>query len=293
MNNYQTTTRNDNRNNSMNAQERAQFYSKVDTKSYASIVRTSGVHYLGDVGKGSAKVEHTAKNKDVLEFLLYLTPYQLHGHTMCPNAETCKVCCLAKSGRNKFGEIESETAIDTARRIRTELWLYNRKAFMQMLCAEINRAKRKAERLGKRLIVRLNGTSDIPAQGFRVDGKCLPEIYPDVQFVEYTKVVRYIERNTYANLDYTLSFNGENAADCRKVLEMGVARVAVVFAGKELPKTFAGYEVVDGDLSDVRCDEPRGVIVGLRYKRTRADIKARRQYPDTPFVVKPNQVDFR
>lgn len=292
MNNYQTTTRKDNRNNTMGSQERATFYAQVDTKSYASIVRTSGVHYIANVGKGSAKAEHTMQNKGVLECLMYLTPYQVHGHTMCPRAENCKACCLAKSGRNKFGEIESESVIDTARRLRSELWLYNRKAFMQMLCTEIDRAIRKAEKLGKRLIVRLNGTSDIPMQGFRVDGKCLPELYPNVQFVEYTKVARYIERNTFANLDYTFSFDGKNVKECLNVLDSGKARVAVVFAGKKLPRTFAGYKVVDGDLSDVRCDDPKGVIVGLRYKRTRADIKAKRQYPDTPFVVKPNQTDF-
>ncbi len=291
-NNQTTTTREDNRNNNMSAAERWQFYAKVDTTSHATIVKTSGIRNLLNIGKGSAKIEHTMSNKGVLEALLYLTPYQLHGHKMCPFAEDCKAFCLAKSGRNKFGEIESESVIDTARRLRTELWLYNRAAFLKMLIWEIEQAKRKSEKLGLRLIVRLNGTSDLAYQGFRIDGKVLPEIFPDVQFVEYTKVCRYVELNKWSNVDYTFSYSGNNSAECRKVLAMGAARVAVVFAGKELPKTFAGYPVVDGDLSDVRCDEPKGVIVGLRYKRTRADVKAKRAYPDTPFVVKPGQTDF-
>lgn len=292
MNNYQTT-RKDNRKNNMSRAERKQFYTSVDTSSHAAIVKTSGVRYLLNIGSGSAKVEHTMQNKGVLEALLYLTPYQLHGHKMCPNAETCKAFCLAKSGRNKFGKIESESVIDTARRLGTELWLYNRQAFLKMLCCEIEQAKRKAEKQGLRLIVRLNGTSDLAYQGFKdKDGKHLPELFPDVQFVEYTKVAHYIDCNKWSNVDYTLSYSGASAADCRKVLEMGTARVAVVFASKELPKTFAGYPVVDGDLSDVRCDEPKGVIVGLRYKRTRADVIAKRAYPDTPFVIKPEQTDF-
>lgn len=40
--------------------------------------------------------------------------------------------------------------------------------------------------------------------------------------------------------------------------------MAVVF--DKLPKTYNGYEVIDGDLSDMRFKDKKGVVVGLKYK---------------------------
>jgi len=34
----------------------------------------------------------------------------------------------------------------------------------------------------------------------------------------------------------------------------------------DLPKSFNGYEVIDGDASDARWADPFGVVVGLRAK---------------------------
>ena len=44
-------------------------------------------------------------------------------------------------------------------------------------------------------------------------------------------------------------------------------RVAMVF--KDVPNEYMGYEVVNGDLSDLRYYEAGNVIVGLKYKQTR------------------------
>ncbi len=45
--------------------------------------------------------------------------------------------------------------------------------------------------------------------------------------------------------------------------------VAMVFGVKselDLPKSYLGYEVINGDESDLRFLDPKNVIIGLRYK---------------------------
>jgi hypothetical protein len=41
--------------------------------------------------------------------------------------------------------------------------------------------------------------------------------------------------------------------------------MAVVFRG-ELPETFRGLPVIDGDKDDLRFLDPKGVVVGLKAK---------------------------
>jgi hypothetical protein len=48
-------------------------------------------------------------------------------------------------------------------------------------------------------------------------------------------------------------------------------RVAVVFK-KELPKTFWGRKVIDGDLFDARYHDKNDVIVGLKFKTVRTKV---------------------
>ena len=42
--------------------------------------------------------------------------------------------------------------------------------------------------------------------------------------------------------------------------------LAVVFRNKELPETFLGRPVINGDKDDLRFLDPKGVIVGLYAK---------------------------
>jgi hypothetical protein len=71
-----------------------------------------------------------------------------------------------------------------------------------------------------------------------------------------------------------LSYNGYNDNDAKYALENGT-RVAVVFDLKKndtLPKKFNGYEIVNGDISDVRADDPKNVVVLLHYKPSKKTI---------------------
>ena len=140
----------------------------------------------------------------------------------------------------------------------------------------------RADRLGLKLCVRLNGATDIAWEGVRLPWGSdtyanIFSAFPDVQFVDYTKSVKRALRAQTdptwpKNYHLTFSRSETNEADCLRVLHNG-GNVAVVFAG-EKPKRYLNHLVIDGDLHDLRHLDPRdgdcGVIVGLSPKGRKA-----------------------
>jgi hypothetical protein len=141
---------------------------------------------------------------------------------------------------------------------------------MGWLIDEIRSAQRKAIAAGKNFSVRLNGTSDLSPEQFHLDGKNILELFPDVQFYDYTKVFKRIQlAKKYSNYDLTFSFSGNNIAESLLALEQEI-RVAVVF--EEVPAQYWGVQVVDGDAYDMRYQDPGKVVIGLKYKKVRNKI---------------------
>jgi hypothetical protein len=144
---------------------------------------------------------------------------------------------------------------------------------MGWLVTEIEKAKYKADQLGYRFSVRLNGTSDIEPTLFQYNSRVIFELFDDVKFYDYTKVVkRFGLLQFYPNYDLTYSFSGYNMLQSLKLLSENKGRVAMVFEGKQLPKSFMGYKVIDGDEYDMRYLDEQGVIVGLKFKFVRNKI---------------------
>ena len=99
------------------------------------------------------------------------------------------------------------------------------------------------------------------------------EFFPLIPFYDYTKVAnRFKLLDKYDNYDLTYSFSGHNMFQCLELLSERKGRVAMVFEGKVLPKTFMGYDVIDGDAYDMRYYDEQGVIVGLKFKKVRNKI---------------------
>ena len=67
-----------------------------------------------------------------------------------------------------------------------------------------------------------------------------------------------------SNYHLTFSCSEHNEEKCKIVLAMG-GNVAVVFRN-QLPETWNGYKVVNGDKSDLRFLDNQGVVVGLIEK---------------------------
>jgi len=198
----------------------------------------------------------------------------MSGYEVCPKRnEECTSLCLNESGMNRI-DVKKNT-INESRIKKTKLFFEEREFFVNWLIDEISITKKKAENLGYKFSVRLNNTSDISPELFytTIDGKKknLLEIFPDVQFYDYTKVYNRIKlTKKYPNYDLTFSFSGYNFEECIESLNNDV-RVAVVF--KKVPETFWGYDVIDGDKYDMRYKDTNKVIVGLKFKRVRNKIK--------------------
>lgn len=194
----------------------------------------------------------------ILTGILYLSPANESGRNVCPWASAqCKALCLGhSSGRMRFDESRN------ARLWRTGLYFYARQTFMEMLRAEIRALVERAHKLGMRPAVRLDGTSDI---GLALT--LAPE-FPRIRFYDYTaskaRALQHARGELPKNWHVTFSRKENNESACLEVLSAG-GSVAVVFE-RELPRKWNGFKVIDGDLSDVRFRDPRGVIVGLKAK---------------------------
>lgn len=245
-----------------------------------------GVSYLGGT-KQSAKMQYSYNN-GTETYCLYLAPADMSGRNVCPNNIHCKALCLNGSGRNKvdiFSHGVEHSKINMARIKKTNCFFDNHELFMKTLISEIKKAQKHAFDNGLEFAVRLNGTSDLSPEQFIYEGKNILEIFPNVQFYDYTKVPsRFNLMNKYPNYDLTFSFNGYNWETCKRFLEMG-GKVAVVFE-KELPKTFHGYNVIDANGYDMRFLDPVQTIMGLHYHPTANDyVNGKYVRPNSRFIV--------
>ena len=233
----------------------------------AQAKRLTGINYLGSV---NLTTKHQKAYKyDELTYSLYLAPAKMSGYEVCPmRTKECTKLCLNESGMNRMSMRNDN--INQSRIKKTKLFFEHREFFINWLIDEIYSAKLKAEKLGYRFSVRLNNTSDISPESFytiyKGEQRNILQIFPMVQFYDYTKVLKRIElTKKYKNYDITFSFSGTNFNECIEAMKH--TRVAVVF--NKLPKTFWDKKVIDGDLYDMRYKDKKNVIVGLKFKRVR------------------------
>jgi len=232
--------------------------------------KVTGLSYLGSVAS-SSKIAKGLKYNE-MTYILYLAPAEQSGYNVCPGSTAeCREACLTESGHNRIDV--KKNAINKARIKKTKLFFEHREFFMGWLATEINKARNDAFAKGYTFSVRLNGTSDIQPEMFKYKGKVIFDVFNEVTFYDYTKVAnRFKLLNKYSNYDLTYSFSGYNMLQSLELLENNKGRVAMVFEGKQLPKTFMGYKVIDGDEYDMRHLDETGVIVGLKFKFVRTKI---------------------
>ena len=198
----------------------------------------------------------------VLTGIIYMAPYNLSGKNVCPGASAgCAAACLNTAGRGAMGVVQK------ARLKKTNRFWDDRGQFLWDLVNEITALEKRAAAKGLKAAVRLNGTSDLPYERYKVPGTDMNimEIFPEVQFYDYTKLEnRIVNKTLPANYHLTFSRAEDNDHKLEDVLKHTSA--AVVFSG-ELPETWRGYPVIDGDEHDARfTDAGPGVIIGLKAK---------------------------
>jgi hypothetical protein len=201
-----------------------------------------------------------------LSFVLHLAPADLAGKNTCPKATAgCKAACLNTAGRGgMFKKGETTNAIQQARIRKTKMFFEQREAFFEQLVKDIRLGIKQAEKQGLIPAFRLNGTSDLSWEKYEVaDGKNIFQLFPEVQFYDYTKV---LGRKTGDIPNYHLTFSNAdgNLNDVLAAKQAGL-NIAVVFR-KELPETYLGRKVINGDDTDLRFLDEKQVIVGLKAK---------------------------
>lgn len=246
---------------------------------------------------GNAKTIKGDKFGEYETAIMYLAPasQSLMGN-VCPLAATagCEKACLFKAGR-----AGTFTNIVKARIAKTQRYFKDRAAFMVELVTDIERFVRYCERKGVKPAVRLNGTSDIqwelghPIVHLQRRFASIFDAFPEVQFYDYTKITKRAYRSLPSNYSLTLSYSEarpEYAAAVIKAANETGLNMAVVYRTKTLrdemvyrcnvhgferPTYFGGggfdgeqvlRPIIDGDATDMRFTDPKGVIVGLYAK---------------------------
>ena len=208
-----------------------------------------------------------------LNAIHYLAPASVGGAgNLCPHASAgCLALCLGWfSGHAAIGEVNN---VRDSRIAKTRRFMHDRAAYMVDVVRSIEGMQAKAAARKVRLCVRMNGSSDIPWEGIKTAaGLSLLEQFADVQFVDYTKSVKRALRHARgelpANYNLTFSRSETNHLECLWVLEAG-GNVAVV-SSLARPALWHGFPTVDGDLSDLRHLDPRGHVVWLSPKGSKA-----------------------
>ena len=250
----------------------------------------------------NAKTIKGDKASEYATAIMYLAPAKMAGGAnLCAMAHIARCDphdgggCLYEAGRAAVHK-----SVNIARVKKTRRYLASRSAFMSELVRDIARFERWCAKLGKKPAIRLNGTSDIPWETAHpcerdLGTKRAPnmvrfanlfEAFPNVQFYDYTKIMKRALRPLPANYHLTLSYSAANPAYADSVIDTALetgANVAIVYRTQALRDTFIqegahaigriGFgmramkrPVINGDLTDMRFVDPQGVIVGLYAK---------------------------
>lgn len=218
--------------------------------------------------RGSLLTLHNAKTPmgeafGYLTAIMYLAPHKLSGFNVCASAsEDCSRDCLFSAGR---GKLPSTYA---ARMARTHRYFEDRPGFMFQLYHEITSLDAEARRMGLRLAVRLNGTSDIPWERvrFSLGGAPFPSImaaHSGVTFYDYTK-----HRNRYVtpkNYVLTQSADRHTLLVALEALAMG-RNVAAVVAGRDFDALIERPGFHDASAHDARFLDPTPSVGLLKAK---------------------------
>lgn len=200
-----------------------------------------------------------------LSFILHLAPADVSGYNTCPKATAgCKAACLNTAGRGgMFKKGENTNMIQKARIRKTKYFFEARQDFMLDLYNDIKKAIKFAERKGLTPVFRLNGTSDLSWEKYdMLPGQNVFELFPDVQFYDYTKVPK---RKVEGINNYHLTFSQAdgNDADANWAISKNM-NVTVVF--NKIPTEYKGKPVYNADDTDLRFLDPKGVVLGLKAK---------------------------
>ena len=219
------------------------------------------------LGVGTNAKTIKGDGSEYLTAILYMTPWKVmvdgKAFNSCPMAEqaSCIDACLYTSGRGAFNNVQ-------AARMRKTEWFYrDRASFMRQLHIDVSKFQAYCDKRDIQPCIRLNGTTDIRWETIKINGYTLFELFPRVQWYDYTKISNRKTKHL-KNYHLTWSYSGANidyASKLQDALDNGM-NAAVVFRKEYKLPEWRGINVTDGDKDDLRFLDPCNSIVALYAK---------------------------
>ena len=187
----------------------------------------------------------------------------LPGKGVCVNYKDCLSDCLAFTGFAKiFG------SVNKSRKAKKDYFLKDYENFMIQLIKEVKNQEKRANKKGKRAVIRLNGFTDIDWS------KCIKrygdlnifQLFPSVIFYDYSADYNKVQTNRQANYHLTFSYKGNNMDECINLLKIGV-NIAVIDTPENRDTWFNKMPAIQGDAHDFRFLDSDASIVWLSFKK--------------------------
>ena len=205
-------------------------------------------------------------SEEAITAIQYLAPSLNSGYETCAGkSEGCSAACLFTAGRGAMNSVQQ------ARIRKTKLFFEDNEKYINYLEEDLSLLDKYGKDNNMSVYVRLYGTSDLDFISLNIFDK-----YNDLKFYDYTK----IKERLYLSLpeNYKLTYSRDERTTEEEVLEIiNLANVAVVF--DNIPETYLGLPVFEGDLTDLRYEDPEKHIIGLKAK-------GRAKQDTTGFVIK-------
>jgi hypothetical protein len=206
--------------------------------------------YAGDATLLGAPTTNAKLAKGITRIYgLTLLPASASGVNVCPFATAgCEAACvLMTAGRGVMGNVRR------AREVKTLFAADHPAEFLALLVHEVGRVVARGDS-----IIRLNVASDIRWE------YVAPELFATGgRFYDYTKWPT-ASRAPLSNYAIVYSRNERDGDEPATDYLSAGGNVAVVF--DNLPATWHGFPVVNGDLHDDRTSDGSGVVIGLAAK---------------------------
>lgn len=225
----------------------------------ARLLKDFQISYFASVNGSQKIVKGEKLNFDTL--VLYLSASKNAGVDLCKFASTgCRLACLVASGHALIEANAGKNTIAISRIVKTWLTVYRRDIAETVLCAEIEAAKKRAEKRGRKFAVRINGTSDL----------CFADVinaFPTVQFYDYTK-----DPGRVALPNYHLTFSYADASKARiKHYKQAIKRgqsIAFPVIANDFDEACALPDCYSMDETDLRFLDNAGKYGILKAKLT-------------------------
>ena len=212
----------------------------------------SKLHLLS-VGSDAKTRKSNEKYPNTITAIQYLAPSLNSGYETCAGkSEGCSAACLFTAGRGAMNSVQQ------ARIRKTKLFFEDNEKYINYLEEDLSLLDKYGKDNNMSVYVRLNGTSDLDFISLNIFDK-----YNDLKFYDYTKIKERLHLDLPDN--YRLTYSKDERTTEEEVLEIiNLANVAVVF--DNIPETYLGLPVFEGDLTDLRYEDPLKHIIGLKAK---------------------------